>query len=234
MTAPHSKDAERPRRKAPRAIRQRQIVEATIDAINKVGFAETTLAHVARLAGVSQASLVFHFKTKDALLVETLRHLAEEYRATWHRALDAAPAGDPLARICALVAADFEPALTTRRKVAVWHAFWGEAKSRPTYMRICGERDEERAAVMERECAALLAELGRDPAEAPDVAAAIDGLCDGLWQRLLMEHRTFGRADGLRIMFFQLRTQFPERAAEIAAQAERPGRRKAGSARRGP
>jgi hypothetical protein len=94
-------------------------------------------------------------------------------------------------------------------------------------MRICGERDDVRAAVMESECEALLGALGRDTDEARDVAAAIDSLCDGLWQRLLMEHRSFSRHDGLRIMFLQLRTHFPECAGEIEAQADRLWRRRA-------
>lgn len=217
--------AEPRRRKAPRAFRRRQIVEATIDAISRFGFADTTLAEVARLAGMSQASLIFHFRTKDALLVETLRHLSEEHRAAWRAALAAAPE-EPLARICALIAADFEPRLIAHRKVAAWHAFWAEAKARPTYMQICGERDEERAAVLAEACAALLAELGRSAEPAEDIAAAIDGLCDGLWQRLLMERRSFGRGDGLRIMFLQLRAHFPERAAEIEAAAEGLSRRR--------
>lgn len=217
--------AEPRRRKASRAFRRRQIVEATIEAISRFGFADTTLAEVARLAGMSQASLIFHFRTKDALLVETLRQLSEEYRTTWRAALAAAPE-EPLAQICALVAADFEPRLIAHDKVAAWHAFWAEAKARPTYMRICGERDEERAAVLVEACAALLAEVGRGTEPAEDIAAAIDGLCDGLWQRLLMERRSFGRADGLRIMFQQLRSHFPERAAALEAAAERLSRRR--------
>ena len=228
--APEGATMERRPRKAPRAVRRRQILEATIDSISRVGFAETTLASVARIAGVSQASLIFHFKTKDALLVETLRHLSEEYQAIWQAALAAAPA-DALARICALVAADFDPALCSRKKVAVWQAFWGEAKSRPVYMRICGERDEARDAVMTEACRALLSALGRSEDEAGTVAAVIDGLCDGLWQSLLLEPGDFSRRDGLRLMFFQLATLFPERAAEIEAQADRLWRGKGPRAR---
>ena len=223
--ASDSMTVERRPRKAPRAVRRRQILEATIDSISRVGFADTTLASVARIAGISQASLIFHFKTKDALLVETLRHLAEEYQTIWQAALAAAPS-DPLARICALVTADFDPVLCSRKKVSVWQAFWGEAKSRPIYMRICGERAEERDAVMAEACRALLSALGRPEDEAGTVAAVIDGLCDGLWQSLLLEPGAFSRRDGLRLMFFQLATLFPERTAEIGTQADRLWRSK--------
>ena len=207
-----------------RALRRRQLIAATIDSINRVGFAETTLASVARIAGVSQASVVFHFKTKDALLVATLRDLSEEYQAAWTAALAAAPA-EPIGRICALAAADFEPDLVTRKKIAVWQAFWAEAKSRPTYMRICGEREAERSAVMTAACAQALRDLGRGGESAEDLAAAIDSLSDGLWQRLLADYRSFTRRDALRVVFSQLKANFPEHAAAIdaAAGAGRPG-----------
>ena len=220
-------EAEAPRRrKAPRVIRRRQILEATIESISKHGFAETTLARVAKLAGISQASLIFHFKTKDALLVETLRHLSDEYRETWQGALAAAP-DDPIARICALVAADFAPHLCSRKKVAVWLAFWAEAKSRPTYMQICGERDDERAEIMRRECARALAAFGRPTDTAADRAAVIDGLSDGFWQRLLMDHDGITRRDSLRLMFLQVASQFPQAAEAIEDWADRLWRKSA-------
>ena len=220
----------RKRRKAPRAFRRRQIIDATVDTLSRVGYADATLADVARRAGMSQASLIFHFQTKDALLTETLLHLAEEYQSVWRDALKAAKKrapGDPLTSICALAAADFDSSLTQRNKVVAWFAYWGESKSRPTYMRICGERDAERAEVMVAECAALLEQLERTSDQAADVAAAIDGLSDGLWQRLLMEHKTFGRLDALRLMFLQLRTSFPEKAEAIEGEAEHLWRRRA-------
>ena len=206
-------------RKAPRAIRRRQILEATVESINKHGFADTTLATVAKLAGISQASLIFHFKTKDALLIETLRHLSDEYRETWHAALAAAPE-DPITRICILVATDFAPQLCNRKKVAVWAAFWGEAKTRPTYMQICGARDEERSAAMAKECAGALKAMALPVEQAQDRAAVIESLNDGLWQRLLMEPKSFTRYDGLRLMFLQLCVLFPQAAEEIEAQAD--------------
>lgn len=203
-----------------RAVRRRQLIAATIDSINRTGFADTTLGSVAQIAGVSQASLIFHFKTKDALLTETLTHLMQEYQAAWTEALAKAPP-DPLSRICALVAADFQPHLVKRKKIAVWEAFWAEAKSRPTYMRICGERDQERFEAMVAACAAALRALGRGEESAEDRATAIESLSDGLWQRLLMDYRSFTRRDALRVAFSQLRAIFPECSAAIDEATQR-------------
>ena len=40
----------------------------------------TTIATVAREAGLSQGIINLHFQTKERLLTETLRYLADEYR----------------------------------------------------------------------------------------------------------------------------------------------------------
>jgi AcrR family transcriptional regulator len=42
---------------------------------------------VAKTAGLSVGIVNFHFDTKEGLLVETLKSLAEEYRGNWHEAL---------------------------------------------------------------------------------------------------------------------------------------------------
>ena len=72
------------RRKATKAVRQRQLIDATIASIAKRGFAGTTLGEVAKTAGLSQGIVNLHFTNKETLLVETLRYLRDEYRQAWH------------------------------------------------------------------------------------------------------------------------------------------------------
>ena len=58
-------------------LRREQLIEATIDTIAKHGFRKTTLSQVAKRAKLSQGNVNFYFKTKDGLLLETLRLLAD-------------------------------------------------------------------------------------------------------------------------------------------------------------
>ena len=44
-------------------------------------------------------------------------------------------------KLRALVELDFSAKVCDRRKLAVWFAFWGEAKYRPTYRNICARQD---------------------------------------------------------------------------------------------
>lgn len=55
------------------ADRRDQILRAAADVISEVGFGETRIAHVAARAGVAGGTIIYHFGTLDALLVEALR-----------------------------------------------------------------------------------------------------------------------------------------------------------------
>ena len=81
------------RRTAAKEVRQQQLIKATLSAVAKKGFAETTMADVARAAHLSQGIINLHFRSKDKLLEETLRHLAAEYKQAWERTLERAGPG---------------------------------------------------------------------------------------------------------------------------------------------
>lgn len=177
-------EAEPRGRKASKEMRRQQLIEATIDSLAKRGFAETTLADVADGAGLSRGIVNFHFESKDNLLVATLQFMADEYATHWQQALHRA-APDAASRLWALVAADFDRRACTRRKLAAWCAFWGEAKSRPTYKALCGARDERYQQTYVDLLAAIKAEAGYgfDPAS---LGLAICAMLEGLWFRLMM------------------------------------------------
>ena len=119
-------------RSAPREKRRHQLINATIDAIAERGFSDTTLETVSKGAGLSHGTINFHFKSKDLLFIETLKFLAQEHYEHWRASLsEAGPT--PREQLIALIETDFAPAICNPRKLAVWFAFWGEAKARPAY-----------------------------------------------------------------------------------------------------
>ena len=124
VTKPRSK-----RRTASKEERQTQLIKATIRSIAKHGLSETTMATVAREAGLSQGIINLHFKSKERLLEETLRHVVDEYRTAWYKALN--NSGDSAdKKLSAVVAVDFDKRICQRNKLAVWFAFWGESRCR--------------------------------------------------------------------------------------------------------
>ncbi|PTE08867.1 transcriptional regulator BetI [Mesorhizobium helmanticense] len=171
-------------RKASKEVRQLQLIEATIDSLAKRGYSETTMADVADGAGLSRGIVNFHFESKEKLLVATLAFMADEYAAHWRAALTRA-GDDPARQLQALVAADFDRSICNKRKLAAWCAFWGEAKSRPTYQALCGARDAAYQKIFIDLCAALK-ESGGYAYEPQVMALALSAMLEGLWLRLMM------------------------------------------------
>lgn len=54
-----------------------KIVDVALDLFNRMGYDRTSVREVARLAGLSQAGLLYHFATKEELFVEVLRRRDE-------------------------------------------------------------------------------------------------------------------------------------------------------------
>ncbi|MEO3389248.1 TetR family transcriptional regulator C-terminal domain-containing protein [Mesorhizobium sp. CAU 1741] len=205
--ATHPPETEKRGRKASKETRRLQLIEATIDSLAKRGYSETTMADVADGAGLSRGIVNFHFESKEKLLVATLQHMAEEYAAHWKGAL--AKAGpEPSARLAALVAADFDRAICSRRKLAAWCAFWGEARSRPTYQALCGSRDEMYQETVVELCSALV-EAGDYPLDPRQTALALDAMLEGLWLRLMMRGDDLTRDKAHAAASTMLTTLFP-------------------------
>jgi TetR/AcrR family transcriptional repressor of bet genes len=173
------------KRTASKKKRQLQLIKATIRSIAKHGLSTTTMATVSNEAKLSQGIINLHFQSKERLLVETLQYVADEYKVAWEKALS--ESGDtPAEKIAALVSVDFQKSVCQRNKLAVWFAFWGETKSRPTYRKICRERDQEYLQVMINQCNRLIAEGGYVNLKADSVANALLAMTEGLWLDLLV------------------------------------------------
>lgn len=194
-------------------FRKQQLIEATIDCIDKFGLSQTTLAHIAKHAGVSQGNVVFHFQSKDLLLERALRHISEEYMISWKSAL--AEANDrPIEQLCALVAVSFRASICSRKKISVWFAFWGETRSRPIYMSLCGEHDRAFSEALRQACQELeqntTATLSADSA-----AITIQAMIDGLWLNFLVGPPGFNRQQAIREIFQLIEIIYPEESVTI-------------------
>ena len=172
-------------RKASKEVRRRQLIDATIDVLAKRGFADLTLADVADQAGLSRGIVNFHFESKDKLLIETLRHMAETYHAHWQYALHKSGASVQ-EKLWAVVAADFDKAVCNRKTIAAWSVMRAEAKSRPLYRAICGHHDASFQATLDELIRDLVA-AEQQPSSPQQLALGLDCLLEGLWMQLLMQ-----------------------------------------------
>ena len=204
-------DGEKRGRKASKEVRQLQLIEATIDSLAKRGYAETTMADVADGAGLSRGIVNFHFESKEKLLVATLQHMYDEYSTHWRTALQKA-GDDPARQLQALVWADFDRSICNKRKLAAWCAFWGEAKSRPTYQALSSSRDGYYQQTFIDLCATLKKSGGYDY-EPQVIALALSAMLEGLWLRMMMGTEDTTRETALQAANIFLAAAFPKHYA---------------------
>lgn len=197
------------KRTARREQRRQQLIDATMKCIARNGMSSTTLGNVASEAGLSQGIVNLHFKSKENLLTETLRYLADEYKAQFSKVHERSGPG-PAEKLRALVELDLRPSICGRRKVAVWFAFWGEVKSRPTYRKICDERDQYYDDTIERLAAEIIADGGYANVTAESVATILNSMTNGLWLSCLISPATFDRQKARNALLEYLSNTFPK------------------------
>ena len=197
------------KRTASRERRRQQLIDATIKCIARKGMGSTTLGDVASEAGLSPGIVNLHFESKDNLLNETLRHIADEYKTQFNSALEKSGPG-AASKLHAVLELDLRPSILDRRKLAVWFAFWGEVKSRPTYRKICEKSDEYYDDVVRDLCDELIIEGGYKNVSAAAITTALTSMTNGMWLSCLISPKLFDRQDARTAIDEYLHSTFPQ------------------------
>ncbi|MCS0497615.1 betaine-aldehyde dehydrogenase [Ancylobacter sp. MQZ15Z-1] len=164
------------RRREPEDVRRRQLIEATIDSLAEIGFNASTLAQIARRAGVSPGLVAHYFGDKDGLLEATLRSLSLRlYRATASRLR---VAHGPRARVQALIDANLAPEEFDQRTSSVWLAFWGQVLHSERLRRVQRVYQARMLANLRHDLRELVV-----AGEVHRLAITIAAVIDGLWLR---------------------------------------------------
>jgi TetR/AcrR family transcriptional repressor of bet genes len=195
-------------RDALKEARKVQLMEATIDCIAARGFAELTLADVAKTAGLSVGIVNFYFRSKDVLLIETLRHLVADYIQQTNENIRHAGTS-AAAQIEAMIDSDFHRTIANRKRVTVWYAFWGETRWRPEFLKICQQLSDSFHQETREAFARLIAEGGYSNIDADLVARGFDAMIDGLWLDMLINPKAVERDGAKQVVRTYLGGIFP-------------------------
>jgi len=103
--------------------RRRQIVDTAIGIIATRGYSRTSLAEIAREAGISKGVISYHFKGKGELVEEILSHLMREPADFIKKRVDACDSA--LEKLQAYVTANFEYVTTHRNQLMALVDLWG-------------------------------------------------------------------------------------------------------------
>jgi TetR/AcrR family transcriptional repressor of bet genes len=199
--------------------RRLQLIDATIDCIARRGFADLTLARVAETAGLSVGIVNFYFKSKDALLISTFTHMVEDYRQSAEQArINAGPSA--VAQIDATIENDFNRLIGNRKRVTVWYAFWGEARWRPEFLRLCQDISDQLYNDFTAMFRQLIEDGGYRHLKADQISRGFGAMIDGLWLDILISPKPIDRDDTKQTVRLFLASLFPTEFGQRSAAGD--------------
>jgi len=150
-----------------------------------------------------------HFESKDKLLRATLQHVTSEYNNGQAEILASTSYKSLADKLQALLAFQFSTSLVQKNKLAIWFAFWGEAKARPTYQRICSRSDVQAESAIQKFFQEIIDEGKYKLADTELLAIGYTALLDGLWLDLLVAPRRTTRNKAKQVAAQYLASAFP-------------------------
>ncbi|WNK19083.1 transcriptional regulator BetI [Halomonas piscis] len=159
-------------------LRRRQLISATMSAIDEVGLADATILRIARRAGVSAGIISHYFGGKDGLLEATMRQILTDLGnavGEHRRELDDS---SPRACLGAVIEGNFDRTQVTGPAAKTWLAFWTSSMHKPDLARLQNVNDRRLYANL---CFHFSRVMPR--AEARDAARGLAAMIDGLWLR---------------------------------------------------
>lgn len=172
-------------------IRRQELVVAAVEAIHERGLNGVTMGDIAKRAGVSPALAHHYFGSKDELLSATMRHLLGEFALAARRRL--AEAGEPRARVDAILEASFAPEQFSPALISTWLAFYMQSVHDKTAARLLAIYLKRLEANLRHDLRPLVGD------GAPALARGIAAMIDGLWLHAALPtlHRSPDEALGI-------------------------------------
>jgi len=184
------------------------ILKAAIAIIARHSLSGTTIQLVAKAANVAVGTVILRFANKDALLAAAMQSVALEFEQARRQAIDGAQ-GSASAALSALIEVSLDPEVSDPAKVAVWYAFWGEARARLVYMERVSALDHAYQLDLERLCRELIAAGDYQHLDAEAVAMGFAGILEWQWQEILVSGAAFDREHARQVARAYLAGTFP-------------------------
>jgi len=225
-------DDQKPNRDALKDRRRRQIIDATIAAIYRRGIGDARVADIARAAGVSYGIVSFYFKSKDALILATMNHVAREFSEALRNAV-----GDmsrsPMQRLIGAGEVSFAGSASAPAKAAVWIALWAQSHVVPSFRKRCCELQDEFVDVTEPLIREIVEEGKYETVDPRDAARTLCILLSGIDIERHLRNRSYSATQARRTYHSMLAMLFPTAYREVTMR-DRPVRQRAAAAQSRP
>jgi len=159
-------------------IRRRQLIQATLEAIDEAGLADATIARIAKRAGVSTGIISHYFAGKDGLLEATMRHVQSDLGTAVLERRAALGNASPEAHLHAIIDGNFDRSQTSQSVMKTWLAFWASSMHHPPLQRLQRVNDRRLYSNLSSQFRRVLPKR-----EARNAARGLAALIDGLWLR---------------------------------------------------
>ncbi|WP_339489612.1 transcriptional regulator BetI [Pseudomonas sp. EL_65y_Pfl2_R95] len=183
-------------------IRRSQLIAATLEAVDKVGMSDASIAYIAKLAGVSNGIISHYFKDKNGLLEATMRHLmlalSDAVRARRSALKDNSPRGN----LRAIIEGNFDHSQVNGPAMKTWLAFWASSMHQPSLQRLQRVNDHR---LYSNLCGQFRRVMPQE--QARTAARGLASLIDGLWLRGALSGEGFDTQQALNIAFEYLDMQ---------------------------
>ncbi len=159
-------------------IRKPQLIKATIEAIDELGFQGATVSVIGKKAGVSPAIINHYFGGKEGLLKETMASLIKEFFDVLQAELSLVRHATTIEKAMAIVRASISQSQTRPQVVKAWMGFWASAMHAPALNRLQN--------VYSRRLQTTLVTVFRERfavEQARDLSITVAALIDGMWLR---------------------------------------------------
>ena len=172
-----------------KAIRQAQLIKATLTVIDRVGLAEASLAVIAKEAGVSTGIVSHYFGAKNGLLDACMRQILADLYLAVERQRRQAP-DTPEAQIRAIIDGNFDISQIDAPVLKTWLVFWTNSLHQHNLQRLQTINDRRLWSNLTAQFARV---MPREQARA--AGSCMAALIDGLWLRMTLAPQPM--ADGL-------------------------------------
>ncbi|SOE18300.1 TetR family transcriptional regulator [Hoeflea halophila] len=180
------------------AVRQNDLIAATLDSVAELGLAGATVREVAFRAGVTPGLIRRYFDNKERLVASAYRTFISDLIAA---AEAGCGEGSAQTRLAGLIRASVTAPVADGRTLSIWAAFIGTVHSDPAMAEVHSEGYQAFRDLVERLIAEVFAERGRpaSPQEIHQHAIVLNALLDGLWIEISMGGDDFSRLNVVQI-----------------------------------
>ncbi len=173
--------------------RRHSLIQATMRAIAKFGYAGTTIATICAEAKISRGLINHHFQSKEELIHQSYKTLCDEWESQTHGMLQDSYQ-QPEDKLRSMIHLSFHPRLFKQEYLGIWIGFWsiiGKSPAlkkinramygldRSTYQQIFAEIADQRGISIDTRNAAI----------------TLIALTDGLWLDWCLDPKGFSQQE---------------------------------------